>query len=202
MSSNKTIFVFLSALILGLGTFTSANAQLMTLHTLDDLPKIKWRMGYVLIGVDNGDTNAFLTVRRLEHNGRTPRRSKGELTFTPNSYRIDLSGREAGFYLLGVPAGLYQITEVNYPYFDLPFRLSTTDQSEWRFFVEEGKTNYIGQLIVANERSRSTLDVNLLNRLATQWEQIHNDYQTLLAEFPLVSGVGSRDDFPEFLTAQ
>ncbi|MEM7613075.1 MAG: hypothetical protein AAF270_15425 [Pseudomonadota bacterium] len=180
----------------------NANAQPLTLHSLDDLPELKRSMGYVLVGVDNGNTDAFLTVRRLESDGRTPRRSRGKLVFEQPAYRMDLSGREAGFYLLAIPAGLYQITQVSYPYFDLPFRLSTKDQKEWRFHVEEDKTNYIGQLVVANERSRSTLDVNLLNRLATQWDQIRTDYQSLLAEFPLVSGAGSRDDFLEHFSAE
>ena len=57
----------------------------------------------------------------------------------------------------------------------------------------------MGQLVVARERSEDALDVNLLNRLAADYEHVTSTYTALLEQYPLASGIGIRDDFLDFL---
>ncbi len=176
-------------------------ADILPLYGDEELPELDRGAGYALIGVDNGGTDSFLIVTRLNKDGREPRRIRGDLAKTQKKFRINLGGRPAGFYLTVLPKGLYQITEISYPYFNLPFRMDTEGQRAWRFLVQEGRTSYVGQLVIATERSEDTLDVNLLNRLAVELDNIRSDYATLLLQFPLASGIGVRDDFFEFITS-
>ena len=177
-----------------------AHAQVAELYNADALPPIKGARGYILIGVDSGDTESFFVATKLQAKGRRAQVSGGKLAKTDKKVRIELTGKGKGFYFAVLPAGLYQITEISYPYFNLPFRLETDGSREWRFFVEEGKVNYVGQLVLARERSEDSLDVNLLNRLAADYEHVTSTYSALLAQYPLASGIGIRDDFLDFLS--
>lgn len=177
-----------------------ADAHAVSLYSVDNVPDPGRREGIVLIGIDSGDTNSHLVVIQLNSEGRgakkEPVTKQGKRR---KSFKINLAGRPTGHFVTVLPRGLYQVIEVSYPYFDLPFRLDTNGQEEWQFVVEEGKTSYIGQLVLAEERSKSSVDVNLLNRLATAYEQINDEFAPLLARFPLISGNGSRDDFLEYV---
>ncbi len=185
--------------LLALGLPADGRAQVVELYDADTLPPLKGRNGYIVIGVDSGDTESFLVATKLVAHNRKARFIGGKLQTTNKKFRIELAGRETGFYFAVLPPGLYQITQINYPYFNLPFRLSTDGSREWRFFVEEDKVSYVGQLVVARERSEDSVDVNLLNRLAADYEQLTSTYSGLLEQYPLASGIGIRDDFLEFL---
>ena len=171
----------------------------VALHTLETLPELRRSSGYVLIGVDAGDTDSFLKIKRLDSRADRSEPLRSKFAVDDPAFRVNLAGKETGFYFMMLPVGFYQITEVSYPYYDLPFRLSTNKEREWRFFVAAEQVNYAGQLIVARERSESTLDVNLINRLAADYSTITERYGDLLTRFPLASGVGLRDDFLELL---
>ena len=97
--------------------------------------------------------------------------------------------------MLPLPAGWYQITSINAPYFDLPHRLDTESKAVWRFGVETGRTNYAGRLSISRERSAEYVEIRLHNRIATDIERIRTDLGALLERAPLASGSGVRDDF-------
>ncbi|MEM9335729.1 MAG: hypothetical protein AAGA33_12850 [Pseudomonadota bacterium] len=191
--------ISLTSLLLGASTL--AHAQVAELFSAEALPSLKRSQGYVLIGIDSGDTESFLTAKRLESKGRELRLERGQPVETKAGFRLDLADRPKGFYFLVLRTGVYQITEVSYPYFNLPFRLDTTTRPEWRFFVEPGKVNYVGRLIVSRDRSENSVDVNLINRFAADYEDVTTAYASLFQQFPLASGIGIRDDFAELVAA-
>ena len=111
--------------LLALGLPADGRAQVVELYDADTLPPLKGRNGYIVIGVDSGDTESFLVATKLVAHNRKARFIGGKLQTTNKKFRIELAGRETGFYFAVLPPGLYQITEINYPYFNLPFRLSS-----------------------------------------------------------------------------
>ena len=197
----KSLTLVALAVIAMLTAATASHAQTATLYTADSLPELKRKQGYALIGVDSGETESFLVINSFESRGFRARRDDTDMKLSKSDLRVELAGKDLGFYFMMLPAGIYQVTEVSYPYFNLPFRLDTTREREWRFYVEEGKVNYIGQLKLARERSEDAVDVNLINRLAADYEHITATYSTLLDQFPLTSGIYLRDDFLDYLAA-
>ena len=216
----KSLTLVALAVIAMLTAATASHAQTATLYTADSLPELKRKQGYALIGVDSGETESFLVINSFESRGFRARRDDTDMKLLAqpalsvdelmeyiqglackSDLRVELAGKDLGFYFMMLPAGIYQVTEVSYPYFNLPFRLDTTREREWRFYVEEGKVNYIGQLKLARERSEDAVDVNLINRLAADYEHITATYSTLLDQFPLTSGIYLRDDFLDYLAA-
>ena len=65
--------------------------------------------------------------------------------------------------------------------------------------IEQGKTNYVGHLIIEKERSTQHVSVSLFNRMAKDMTNLKSNITSLLALAPLTSGIGVRDDFFEQL---
>lgn len=197
-TANKTfVSILLLVLVSALHPVPSRAAPL-ALQEPDALAELKKTQGCALIGIDNGGTQSSIALRRLNKDGTLPRK-RGGTSYDSLEYTVKLGDHERNFYCLVLTEGQYQITQLSYPYFDLPFRLDTRTDKRWRFRVEAGKTNYIGQLVVARERSKERVDVNLLNRIATDIEAIRAQYSALLLSFPLTQGLTERDDFLTFV---
>lgn len=109
--------------------------------------------------------------------------------------KIDLKNKSNGLYILAMPTGLYQITRINAPYFDLPYRLTTDNRRDWRFSIEDGKLNYIGKLFIDKERSAKRVTIRLYNRIATDKAVLDERISQLQIQYPLTSAAGVRDDF-------
>jgi hypothetical protein len=116
--------------------------------------------------------------------------------------RIDLKGIKQGLYGLELPEGLYQITTINAPFYDLPFQKSTDNQRDWRFSIEAGKFNYVGHLFIDKERRAKYVTIRLFNRIATDFNKLSEALNLLTVDFPLASGVGVRDDFYQELSGR
>lgn len=158
--------------------------------------------GYLLVKMDVTGVAPSLTVDGLSNEGALYLDSSEARKYEDDEFTIALKDVAKGFYLLSLPAGLYQVTQVNVPYFNLPFKLDTSKNTAWRFGIAEGKTNYIGTLFVDKERSSELVNVALYNRIATDFETIKTNYSALLVNAELRNGIGVRDDFETLLKAQ
>lgn len=116
-----------------------------------------------------------------------------------SKYTINLKDLEKGFYYLPLIEGVYQVTKVNVPFYDLPYWLPTENASQWRFSIHRGKFNFIGELNVAKERSTNVVDVNLYNRIATYQEQLKKELKQVQGPYELIATPGYRDEFFEEL---
>lgn len=147
-------------------------------------PPISSNQGYILINLDVEGVAPSMVLARLS--------SKNRALATSN---VAFESEEKGFRLIAVKPGNYKIAEVITPFFNLPYRLSTEEDERWNFSVEAGKINYIGKLTIARERSEKDVHVSLKNRIATDLHSIKNQYQDLLAQYPLRQAIAYYDDF-------
>lgn len=144
-------------------------------------PPLNANQGYLLVDLDVGGVAPSIHVLRTSGSGI-------ETT-------IQLKDREKGFLLMPMKKGKYQITRVNAPYYDLPFWIDTKFEKDWAFTIEEKKINYIGKLIIGKNRGARSINVNLLNRIATDLDKIEKEYTDLIQLNPLVTNNRTRDDF-------
>lgn len=160
---------------------------ILALMSSQDVVPLEGRQGYALVQLDVSGVAPSLELRRLGGNSGRP--------YTGKKYTVDLSQRDKGLYLAQLPPGTYQITRVNAPFYDLPFRLSTAGDARWRFKVQSGKTSYIGMLRIPEERSRTDVDIVFRNRIAATLDQIEDQFGAVIATAPLITGRAERDDF-------
>lgn len=178
----------------------AANVSTRTLIEPAQATVLKENMGYALLNLDVSGVAPSLSLFKLssdtsivQHPDYASRLNFSSRRYSPTN--ILLKDKKQGFYLLALAEGVYQISEVNAPYFDLPYRMSTENTRDWRFTVKPGKLNYIGSLYIAKERTSDTITAKLRNRLATDLSLIKSDLSVVLETMPLVLGAGVRDDF-------
>lgn len=151
--------------------------------------------GYLLIKLDLAGNSPTVEYRSIKSkNGQYLQKGEG-LKLRGDALTIDISNASDGFYYLPMEEGLYQFTSVNVPYFDLPYILDTTETPSWRFSIVAGQINFVGTLELAKERDVNSINVKLFNRLATNAKELKELLADDLAQFPLRSGTGMRDDF-------
>lgn len=112
--------------------------------------------------------------------------------------KIDLSGRKDIVYI-NLPEGLYQISQIDVPHFDLPYKLSTDNAPNWRFRVTKNHVNYIGKLEVDAVRSKNTINTVLINQYAQYLEDLTLRLTQASIDLPLKHGVGYQDPYAEYL---
>lgn len=166
-----------------------------TLSSVDKIPEIKGSEGYLLMYLEAGKMLSSLSVVRCLNADFSCSIEKKVRIRGRRLFSIDLKNLKNGFYLLNLPEGAYQITEVNAPFYDLPFRMNTARDRNWRFTIEKGKANYAGRLIATKQRSDSAVNIKLVNRIATDFDEINNILSDFLLTTPLTMGVGVKDDF-------
>ena len=189
-------------LLLGFYSHTStisAEESTLKLVPVSKLSPLKGKDGYLLVKVDVAGVAPSLTVTRLKNSGAFYLDESEKYKPLNQPFTISLKGLTEGFYSLVLRDGLYQVTSVNVPFFNLPFELDTSDQTSWRFSIADGKTNYIGELFIDSERSSKYVNVALFNRVATDKQVIETSFPELLTAAPLRNGSGVRDDFLKLL---
>lgn len=181
-------------------------SQSNTLELFDpsQAPPIKKSQGYLLLNLDVGGTAPSIDILKLATNKRTIDNRNKDIGISAirRAMTLNLQNKPDGFYVIPLPSGLYQITSIQAPYYNLPFRLDTEFNRIWRFYIEPGAVNYAGKLFIDSERGKSSIDVDLINRIATDEQLIKEQLGWLLSQHPLKSGAGLRDDFYEELTSE
>lgn len=145
---------------------------------------LKGDYGYMLLDLDIGAAASSLHFAKYRSSSIS--RSEQEITFAEN---------EKGFKLISLRAGRYQITRIDVPFYDLPYKLGTRNLKRWSFSIEEGAVNYIGKLTIEKERTKDDVDINLYNHLAKDLDRIKTTFAEELITYPLVVGVGYTDNF-------
>lgn len=87
--------------------------------------------GIAVIFLDLQQSNVTITAQRI-----LGKRDKG---IKKSTIKLDLSNRKDHVFV-NLPKGLYQITRIDVPHFDLPYKLSTNKAVDWRFKVQDRKS--------------------------------------------------------------
>jgi hypothetical protein len=177
--------------------FLSDGAQgknlIKTLSLPVSAPVLEKGQGYLLVYINVNGSAPSIELSKV-NTKKTDFLVTEPSSFT-RDYTLDLKNITPGFYVVPMLAGIYQITRVNAPFYDLPYWLATEKQAKWRFGIEENHVNFIGEIYIAKERGTNTIDVNLLNRFATYRKQILNELLTMPVKLPLVIKPGYQDEF-------
>ena len=171
-----------------------AKEYIKDLTTSADLLPLQKKQGYLVLYLDVNGSAPSIEFKKIKTTKKSYLNSNDKISFS-NKYTITLKNKKKGVYLVPLLAGLYQITRVNAPYYNLPYWLPTENNKTWRFNIKKGQLNFIGELNIARERGTNFIDVNLYNRLATHKAEIDAALHQLYKDFPLSLSVGYRDDF-------
>lgn len=182
-----------SLLFMSLSGFNHLNAKEVILSPVDQAPELRHSEGYVLIDLDARGTAPSIEFVRLGKVGSDYPENMASRKLSSNTF--NLKATEKGFYIGKLKSGVYQITQVNAPYFGLPYALSTSELKTWRFTIEKDRINYIGTLVIEGSRSKENIETHFLNSFAQQYESIISSTKYLQSEFPLTMGTSYRDDF-------
>lgn len=183
--------------LLLLPAYCPAEVKAFTLTTVDKVDPLKRNQGYFLVNLEISGAAPSFEFVKLDAKGQTflPAGAKARVKKSARSILVELKNKANGLYLFAIPEGLYQITSIKAPYFDLPYRMDTEYSRNWRFSIKKNRVNYIGKLFIDGERSTQHIDIKLINRIATDKALITRQLGDLLANAPLRSGAGVRDDF-------
>lgn len=192
--------LLLTMLILS-GTSFSSHSESLSLSSLSDIPELRSKQGYLLIDLDINQTKPSLKLKRLTRNTDYLEQYNPQEN-TQRKHTLRIENNINGMHVVALAKGIYQITQLNVPYFNLPYRLDTDNKRQWRFRIEEGKINYIGKLSIAKERSTSNIDAKLINRLASDMQHINDTVSLFPEKLSLGSGMGYRDDFLDSLLTE
>jgi len=175
----------------------SANKNVI-LSDAKNVPELKYRQGYLLAYINAegvAPSLEFSKVSTRKTGYMSPDEKINEKIRYTKTYFLDLKGVSKGLYFIPMVAGIYQITRINAPFYNLPYWLPTQKETKWRFVIEENYINFIGEFKIKKERGAHEIDVNLLNRIATYYDQIHEEIAILPIKYPLKNNPGYRDDF-------
>jgi hypothetical protein len=198
----KRIF-FLLALINFLFAVTfNSNANTEGFWTVRDtlvLPSEKQKkFGIAVAFVDLQQANVTITLRKINEKSLADSIDDlDELDFfggKAEAIKLDLSGRK-NIVSINLPAGLYQITQVDVPHFDLPYKIGTNNRDIWRFRVHRDKINYIGTMKVSPIRSKNAVDTVWINQFATHLADLEAIVADTEIALPIVHGSGYQDPF-------
>ncbi|MFK8017327.1 MAG: hypothetical protein AB8G17_18025 [Gammaproteobacteria bacterium] len=165
------------------------------LLTPDAVQPLERKNGYVLLQLDVSGVAPSMEIAQISQSASRMPAADASVPRGAKRMQIDLTDRKKGLYLMQLAPGWYQITQVNAPYYNLPFQVDTGGEVRWRFVVQHAKTSYAGLLRINKERSRDSVNVTFLNRIATAHDDIRDQLGPVLAAAPLVMGRGLRDDF-------
>lgn len=161
-----------------------------------NIPPLQKDEGYVLVFVDTGVRHVDVKLNMIAKSGTyfLSGKSAESMPFE-HRYLLSLDNKDNGFRWFSLPAGLYQITSVETPFFNLPYKYNTSKYRIWRIAVRPNEINYIGRLKVKDARTRDSISAKLLNRIAADRKAVESNIPEALAKYPLVGGAGYRDDF-------
>lgn len=170
--------------------------------TVRDIPLLltekQKTFGIAVAFVDLEQSNVVITLRKI--NERSIKNSVVDseaLQFIggkSDSIKLDFSGR-TNMVFINLPEGLYQITQVDVPHFDLPYKISTDNSDAWRFNIQRDRINYIGTMKVSAIRSKNTVDTVWLNQFATHLDTLQTFVTESVIPLQIAHGAGYRDPF-------
>lgn len=160
--------------------------------------------GIAAFYLDLQQPNVVLSILRINENSVL--KAQQDLTnlrfFTSQKKPIilNLSGfSENELVYVNLPAGLYQISQIDVPHFDLPYKLSLDNSDVWRFRVTQSQVNYAGTLVVKAQRSINAVDTLLLNEYAQRKNDLQARIDQSQINLALGHGAGYEDPFADFL---
>ena len=103
--------------------------------------------------------------------------------------KVPLKGIKKGLYYLRLPVGIYQITELNAPYYNLPYKVDTEKDPRWRFRVYPKSYTYIGHLKIVKDRTRDFVEAYFLDRFYADQEAIDEATKNINDDFTVRHGV-------------
>lgn len=189
-------------LLSGLCLFgTTARAQGVIVNP-DNPPTLKRDQGFVLLELAAEATAPKMHISRLRYRGTEPPEEAKRRTSSGRDQIIRFGDQPSGHVLLRLREGWYQITELDAPFFELPFKLDTSGDGLWLFGVFAGKTSYVGRLEIAKERQTEYVDVTLESRIATRYDDITREFDAVLGVAPLVHGRAIADPYFDLLVGE
>jgi hypothetical protein len=196
-----SVYLFLSFALLSISSLSAAQTEWLVRDTISLPEKKASNFGMGAIYLDVKQDNVSIIVREITRSSlskASEAKDNSKLRFKNDGIRLDLSGKQDAVFI-NLAEGTYQITEVNVPHFDLPFRIDTDNRDVWRFNIKRDQVNYIGTLKIEGVRSKNAVNTNLLNQFATHL----GDLQTRLIEssigWPIGHGVAYDDPFFDYL---
>lgn len=171
-------FVFLYAV-----TCNADDPSTKDVELLESFKKLKRLDGLLLLDVDAAGIAPSIEIHRVYNQ------------FLAGKITLSLKDLQQRYVFYALPEGDYQITRVNAPYFDLPYKVNTLKDDAWRFTIKRNRLNYIGRLVIHETRTRHANDIALINRYAEQYNDILRQFPLLTTEFPLVLSSYYQDDF-------
>lgn len=151
-------------------------------------------IGLALFHIDADGVAPSMAIVRLTTKDNVLSLRNGMPIKSGKEHRISLKNLELGYYTLSLEPGVYQITEVNSPAFNLPYMKSTNLAAGWRFRVSASNISYIGSIFIDSERKKNYVEMQLRNRLATDLDAIENA-ASLFPQRTLVPGRMVNDYF-------
>ncbi|GAA0858292.1 hypothetical protein [Aliiglaciecola litoralis] len=191
----RSYILIAGALGMLISPMLNAQSTWLTRNSLT-LPTNKQKdYGIGVIFVELNQHNVSAIVQRVDEDSVAKSiTNKDALDLEGKPIKLDFTGT-TGFVTVNLPEGLYQITQVDVPHFDLPFKVSTDNSDIWRFRVKPGHINYLGLLEVGAVRAKDNVNVAWLNRFATHLDELLAAINASTIEWPLAHGVGYQDDF-------
>lgn len=199
MSRTTQLVLFV---ILVLATISIGHTKAPEYWSVFDSPTMPSRkqkdFGIAVMFNDLKQANVMLSLRRIRESSLDDSyKNLEDLSFidaSSDAIRLDLSGRD-GVTFVNLPEGLYQITRIDVPHFDLPYKLATDNSVSWRFRVKNEHVNYIGSLVVSPIRSKNSVDVAWRNHFAIHLQSLETLLQSSDILFPIAHGAGYPDPF-------
>ncbi|MFT6267986.1 MAG: hypothetical protein ACJAVV_000791 [Alphaproteobacteria bacterium] len=200
----RKIYLVFTLILLNFAFVSAANAELFwTVRDKLSLPDPKQKaLGIAAMYVDLQQPNVVISLLEIKQSSLLASyKNIEDLKFSGSKSRpikLDLSGRNNLVYI-HLPEGMYQITRVDVPHFDLPYRVSTDSSDVWRFRITRGAVNYVGTLKVDAFRSKRIVNTILVNQYATRLASLKELVAQSGVALPIVHGAGYHDPFFNFL---
>lgn len=179
MKKNMALFALFAIVF---STFSpSSTAQLtVKLHSAENLNgaslSMKKRHGWALIYVDAQGTAPSFEFKHsyvdLDELVELEYDEELGIAIGKQSNFVSLKGLSEGYYLMRLPKGVYQITQFNAPFFNLPFKKHIIDDPRYRFRIHANEVNYIGHLFISKERTQRDAQIEFLDRYATSAKEL------------------------------
>lgn len=198
MLLSKLKLFFVSLLLFFAFAANADKAPPLQFSALQVAPPLDEKQGFVLVDLDVGGKAPSIEFVKLRYSKKAKEGEKQKYDRSTDNRVISLKNLDNGLNVLALPPGLYQVIKVNAPFFDLPYILDTKSKKSWRFRVQSGAVNYIGRMVIEQERGKDFINVDLLKRFATNQTQIEQAVTEYFPALDLKMGFGQRDDFNDY----
>lgn len=185
-----TLTLLFSSLILGASHTNAANnrgLELLNAETTNPIKK-KGGYGYLLLEVSVEGSAPSLEIRKLSSNPSL----NNKYATSRETYKLDLKNKPPGFYYVPLKQGYYQVTHINAPFYNLPYKLDT----KWGFTIVKNHINYAGKVTISEDRTSNSVDAQIINRFATTYSTLEKINQTS-PDLPVRFAIGYEDAFAE-----